>query len=527
MRNADVMIVQAAEAQDLEATFDKLNRELFDGRLLRPREFVRDRRRSPVMSVHYTLDSKTGRPKEIRMLRASTMYRYTDEQWINLVAHEMIHIDVSWKDYGSHGPLFRSRCDKIRRQTGGRIAPPYRHVENEDLLPARTDASKSYVLLWLDTGRGIAIAPFSPAVLDKNAEAIARRIDGLRKRNPGRKVGLMKSTSGVLDQFPTVRKFDGAKFTMYHTSDTQWTDIEQNGTPMPDPISDSSAVQGLAEILPRSLASRLIVTAAAVPKISLAEAQQRGMFGPCWHGTTAEAREQISRGGFRISERPNDSRHGYAAVEYVDGLPPPIHHLGFGVYFTTSKTIAKQYNQNSTRGLTTYYLDVPRLKTINFGSPRTMMRWWQENGYDPRIAREDRAGATRALTEHLKQRYDAVWFRGKGLTRLLDGDQIVVFDTARIYEIDAALAAGFEPGARIRRRSDGLVGVIVRKEQDVDYEALTRMWRERGYDGPHPWARPEMKAKYTVRWRRGGTQYGVADLDIEPVVPDRAGAESA
>lgn len=185
-----------------------------------------------------------------------------------------------------------------------------------------------------------------------------------------------------------------------------------------------------------------------VPEVGWADVRDRKLFGPVYHGTTEDNRRKIDQQGFQVfvgDARTGGVLNGYELQNYHDNIPAPIHHLGFGVYFTTSKTIAKKYNGGTTKGLTEFYLEVPRLETINFGAYKTMMQWWRKNGYDmppvsdwsdkERIAQQ-RLQATINLTNTLKSKYDAVWFKGRGLNRLLDGDQICVFDPTRIYRLN-------------------------------------------------------------------------------------------
>jgi hypothetical protein len=281
----------------------------------------------------------------------------------------------------------------------------------------------------------------------------------------------------------------------------------------------------------KSTLNRKYRVVAAVTKISLAEAQNKGYFGPVYHGTSAESREQIEKEGFKVfigHERSGDISHGYQASAYSNGKPAPIHHLGFGIYFTTSKSIAKQYNSNSLKGLKTYYLDVPRKETINFGSPNTMMKWWVANGYDiatvypesfrggdggesyssSEIAKR-RLDATKHLTDSLKEKYDAVWFKGKGLNKLLDGDQICVFDPARIHEIDLSLAKGWEAGSKVKRKSDGMVGII------QGFRDANEM-RE-SHPGCKTWVKDETNKILIVKWKKGGTESNVQDVDVDLV----------
>jgi len=245
------------------------------------------------------------------------------------------------------------------------------------------------------------------------------------------------------------------------------------------------------------------VDAAAAQRISLQEARDRGLFGPVWHGTPQESLKNIREEGFKVFETgPSEGPtvHGYPDRPYHGGIPAPVHHLGYGVYFTTSKSNAKHFAGGTARGMRTYYLDVPRLETINFGAPRTMMGWWVDNGYDPELARTDRVEATRRLTQGLKSKYDAVWFKGKGIRRLLDGDQVVVFDPSRIYEIDPGASKPGDIGSKVRRKSDGMVGVL------KNVRPLPEDFRQF-----HGGAERFLE----VKWKKGGTDFNVYDRDVE------------
>lgn len=259
---------------------------------------------------------------------------------------------------------------------------------------------------------------------------------------------------------------------------------------------------------------RYTIVAAPVNKISPQEAINRGYFGPVYHGTNEYNREKIEKDGFKVfigNPRSENVTHGYELSNYWDGKPAPIHHLGFGVYLTTVKAIGKKFNNNSLKGLKSYYIDAPRIETINFGSPRNMMKWWVENGYDmPQVSNfadpkvvSQRLKATKNMTNHLKSNYDAVWFKGKGITTLLDGDQIVVFDPKRIYEVDQKLATGLEIGGKVKRKSDGMVGII-RNIRDIPSDA-------RQY---HP---QDATKFFQIKWKKGGTDLNVYNTDIEPL----------
>ena len=258
------------------------------------------------------------------------------------------------------------------------------------------------------------------------------------------------------------------------------------------------------------------LTKVALPKthqISQQEALDRGLFGPVYHGTTENRRGVIDREGFKVfegDEGSSDIQNGYLGYQEYSTkhprVPAPVHHLGFGVYFTHKKDIAKKYNYGG-KGLKTYYLDIPNYETINFGAPHTMMNWWIKNGYDPKLAIKNRVEATKAMTAVLKSKWDAVWFKGQGLYRLLDGDQVCVYDPNRIYEVDSTLVQPGDVGSKVRRKSDGMRGVVTKREN------IERILED--FPAAASWVKPGAKWRYYVRWQKGGSDFNVQDVDVD------------
>jgi len=232
---------------------------------------------------------------------------------------------------------------------------------------------------------------------------------------------------------------------------------------------------------------------------SLQFAKDNDFFGPVWHGTSQQGQEIINREGFKVfyGNRANLATgiaNGYDDRPYHDGIPAPIHHLGFGVYFTTVMAIAKNFNLGTTKGLATYYIATKSNDVINFGATGTMMKWWIKNGYDPKIAKLDRVLATRLLTDRLKSQFDSVWFKGKGLYRLLDGDQLCVYDPDIIYKIDNTLSQPGDIGSKVIRISDGMIGLLQQKRVIPEHA-------RQFHNGE--------TAFLTVLWKKGGTDYNV------------------
>ncbi len=287
--------------------------------------------------------------------------------------------------------------------------------------------------------------------------------------------------------------------------------------------------------------------------ISTSEAKKMDMFGPVYHGTTELGHEKIGKEGFKVIYGGIEQRHGYINQDYGNtGYPPPVHHLGYGIYFTTVKNIAKQFNKNSTKNIRPFFINTTNIEVINFGSSRKMMDWWISNGYNAQNAKESEAKRieeTKNLTETLKSKYDAVWFKGKGFTRLLDGDQIVVFNPELIYRVDDSNVSGYEIGAKVKSTKDiktveydgnmktmkttipkgtrgTIIDITVMNDKHIewlktnqDFKAEDNMsqeyidyWKEHLNDkliGDHKY--------YKVKFSKGGTEYNILSTQIEPI----------
>ncbi len=195
------------------------------------------------------------------------------------------------------------------------------------------------------------------------------------------------------------------------------------------------------------------------------------------------------------------------------------------------------YNKGTSKNLYKFYLDIPNICEINFGVERTMMKWWNDNGFDKisnnKDILKDRMKATIKMTDVLKNKYDAVWFKGKGYSgRLLDGDQICVYDTSKIYLLDDSNVIGYNIGAKVERLEDkighkysyvngvfepisnyieipkGMKGVITDKhsigEQTKNFKNDDGLGYFYGCD-----------YGYSVKWNKGGTEGNVREKDMK------------
>lgn len=272
----------------------------------------------------------------------------------------------------------------------------------------------------------------------------------------------------------------------------------------------------------------------SIQTVSLQVAKDDNLIYPVYHGTSGESYKNIIQGGFKIPTGEKDliKKNSYLLKDYWNGIPAPTDHLGFGVYFTTVKSIAKKFNDNavwdSKRFLPEYALKINNLETINFGSNKNMMKWWIENGYDVELARRAlkendyklRDEATAKMTETLKSKFDAVFFKGKGLNTLLDGNQICVYDTANIFLIDKKNIKKGEIGSNVILK-DGRKGKLI-DLRDMGSGYLEFISNPENYKNQKPEFQLNVekhlksnKKFYTVKLTKGGTLHNLLNTDFE------------
>ena len=156
-----------------------------------------------------------------------------------------------------------------------------------------------------------------------------------------------------------------------------------------------------------------------------------------------------------------------------------------------------------------------------------MMKWWIDNGSYPELAKRDRIAATRQMTAKLASRYDAVWFKGKGLYTLLDGDQVCVYNPSNIYEIDKSLTkAQAEKGApfskvrmvnpvteKTKKIPVGTKGTVLTVEDIPNKEKMEEIRKTAPMY--FQWLDPQTTKFYVIKWDKGGTMPQVQDVEIE------------
>ncbi len=76
-----------------------------------------------------------------------------------------------------------------------------------------------------------------------------------------------------------------------------------------------------------------------------------------------------------------------------------------------------------------------------------------------------------------------------------------------MQEISSALSQSGEVGAKVRRKSDGMRGVITKREN------IERMLEK--FPAASSWIKPGAKWRLNVKWQKGGTDYNVQDVDVD------------
>ena len=254
----------------------------------------------------------------------------------------------------------------------------------------------------------------------------------------------------------------------------------------------------------------------SIPTISPQEARNT-CWGPWYHGTSSEIVPLILERGFEWEEgesRTGKTQHGYENKEYGStGCPAPVHHLGYGIYLTGIKNIAKDYGYGSTRNIVeVYVLRNARIETINWGSPNTMMKWWKSVGYDCQLAKKDRVAATQQMTKQLKSQFDAVWYKGKGLRRLLDGNQLCVYNTDILRRVDKKLIQPGEVGSKVIKIQNSPNRKMPNEEIPVGTKGILLDRRPLGEFSDKHGGEKEF---LTIKWQKGGIDRGVYGSEVE------------
>jgi len=136
---------------DLLADYDMLNDKLFDGKLQNVRlRWMRTKYKLGVMAYNDK--------REIEYVGVSTMYKLTRQQYLNVLAHEMIHAYMEQQgilERDPHGRKFMSILNDLNRKH-----PEFQIAKSEnasDFNVRDTGAAKTYLVVLFDIDGEISI----------------------------------------------------------------------------------------------------------------------------------------------------------------------------------------------------------------------------------------------------------------------------------------------------------------------------------------------------------------------------------
>ncbi len=114
--------------------FKRFNREIFEETLPVPRFRMTHARTFRGKLCYRVVNSRGRRRAEDFEMRISLDFDLPQEEWEDVVIHEMIHLHIAHhdiKDSSSHGPKFRAMMADINRRHGRRICVTARSTKEE------------------------------------------------------------------------------------------------------------------------------------------------------------------------------------------------------------------------------------------------------------------------------------------------------------------------------------------------------------------------------------------------------------
>jgi hypothetical protein len=68
-------------------------------------------------------------------------------------------------------------------------------------------------------------------------------------------------------------------------------------------------------------------------------------------------------------------------------------------------------------------------------------------------AKKDGVATTKKMAQELKKRYKNIWFKRQSIYKLLDSDQVVIFNLSIISCVNTTLTKGMDVGSRVEKIS--------------------------------------------------------------------------
>lgn len=172
-------LFESAGSHDLQADYDMLNDMMFGGELKRvPLRWMNTKYKLGVMAY--------GEGGEIEYVGISTFYELTRQQYLDVLAHEMIHVYMEQKgirERDHHGPKFMSILDDLNRRF-----PEFKIAKSENAIDFKAKSGskvETYGVVLFDMGKDdlAVVAVKASAVDDK--QQLDEFLDGLMQQAQG------------------------------------------------------------------------------------------------------------------------------------------------------------------------------------------------------------------------------------------------------------------------------------------------------------------------------------------------------
>jgi len=225
---------------DLKTEYRKLNRLLFDNELGEyPMRW--NNRKSTLARVRSR--GIRGRPETVKIhsIEFSKFYHLTREQFMNRLAHEMIHVKLIEKGMkelgGAHGLYFEAERRRINALGRGF------YVTAREELPAttelRTRKTKEVVAVLIDHRDGKkTVLP----VEEKAWKRVFAFLSGAPKPwLENKNFYLVLSDNQALHRLPIKRSIPRGKFVSYHLPDGEWERIRREGKRLASIVSGTAS----------------------------------------------------------------------------------------------------------------------------------------------------------------------------------------------------------------------------------------------------------------------------------------------
>ncbi len=180
----------------LQEKFTYCNQRYFSGKLPALPIEIKDVRTYLGMCI-YRRVVKVGQKKDFR-LRFSSIYDLSEQEWEDIMIHEMIHYHIGYnglKDNAPHGRLFKQEAFLINRQYNRHISITHRKSEGQ----AEDTTHRVHVVALMHLTEGI----YALKVLPRNAETIRHYYTVMKQAKGIESIELYVSDSIYFNKYPS------------------------------------------------------------------------------------------------------------------------------------------------------------------------------------------------------------------------------------------------------------------------------------------------------------------------------------